>query len=186
MTRPVRARTVSARPAASSASQVSAVRRHCHTMALWMGSPVARSHTTVVSRWLVTPIAATSAGAAPASSSTACAVASCVAQISPASCSTQPGRGEMLRKFALRNGGNAARAVEKNTAGTRRALVQGKHILRVHARLSAWSCSFWGDPYQYTTISCAWWGGAPSPPDRSQGLFRRRRSAAPPHARFWL
>jgi hypothetical protein len=38
----------------------SAVRRSCHTIALWIGLPVARSHTTTVSRWLVMPIAAIS------------------------------------------------------------------------------------------------------------------------------
>ena len=39
---------------------MSAVRRHCHTMALYTGLPVSRSHTTVVSRWLVMPMAAMS------------------------------------------------------------------------------------------------------------------------------
>ena len=39
-----------------SSSMMGAVRRHCQTMALAMGSPVARSHTTVVSRWLVMPM----------------------------------------------------------------------------------------------------------------------------------
>ncbi len=38
--------------------QASRVRRHCQTMALWMGRPVARSQSTVVSRWLVIPMAA--------------------------------------------------------------------------------------------------------------------------------
>ena len=37
------------------------MRRSCQTMALAIGSPVLRSHTTVVSRWLVMPMAATSA-----------------------------------------------------------------------------------------------------------------------------
>ncbi len=62
-TSPVRDR-ISATTAGSlaSASIMGAVRRHCHTMAFAMGSPVARSHTTVVSRWLVMPMAATSSG----------------------------------------------------------------------------------------------------------------------------
>ncbi len=50
-------------PAARSAAQASAVRRSCQTMALWIGLPVARSQTIVVSRWLVMPIAAMSLGA---------------------------------------------------------------------------------------------------------------------------
>jgi hypothetical protein len=44
-----------------SLAQNSAVRRSCQTMALWIGLPVVRSQTTVVSRWLVMPIAAMSA-----------------------------------------------------------------------------------------------------------------------------
>ena len=49
------------RPASPASSRTSAsVRVSCQTIALWTGSPVARSHTTVVSRWLVMPIAATS------------------------------------------------------------------------------------------------------------------------------
>ena len=39
--------------------QRSAVRRSCHTIALASGLPVALSHTTVVSRRLVMPMAAT-------------------------------------------------------------------------------------------------------------------------------
>ena len=42
----------------SASAQISAVRRSCQTMALWMALPVLRSHTTVVSRWLVMPMAA--------------------------------------------------------------------------------------------------------------------------------
>ena len=37
-------------PEAIWSSTVAAVRRSCQTMALWMGRPVARSHTMVVSR----------------------------------------------------------------------------------------------------------------------------------------
>ena len=49
--------------AARSSSQIAAVRRSCQTMALAIGRPVARSQTTVVSRWLVMPMAAMSARA---------------------------------------------------------------------------------------------------------------------------
>ena len=41
----------------SSPAQMSAVRRSCQTMALWIGLPVARSQMTAVSRWLVMPMA---------------------------------------------------------------------------------------------------------------------------------
>ena len=60
ITSPVRCRTRSSNPPAFSVSHRSAVRRSCHTIALQIGSPVVRSQTTVVSRWLVMPIAATS------------------------------------------------------------------------------------------------------------------------------
>ena len=49
-------------PAARNAAQASAVRRSCQTMALWIGLPVARSQTIVVSRWLVMPMPAMSLG----------------------------------------------------------------------------------------------------------------------------
>jgi hypothetical protein len=45
----------SASPAARQASQISAVRRSCQTIALCTGRPVERSHNTAVSRWLVMP-----------------------------------------------------------------------------------------------------------------------------------
>ena len=69
------------------------VRVSCHTIALWIGSPVVRSHTTVVSRWLVMPTPEMSSALAPADC-IASSMTSCVrAQISFASCSTQPGLG---------------------------------------------------------------------------------------------
>jgi hypothetical protein len=70
-----------------------AVRRSCHTIALWIGSPVALSHTTTVSRWLVMPIAAMSPAASPAFSSAVFTVDTTVAQMSSGSCSTQPDAG---------------------------------------------------------------------------------------------
>jgi hypothetical protein len=80
-------------PAARSASHAGAVRRSCHTIALATGRPVARSHSTVVSRWLVMPIAATAAGSIAAFANTSAITPDCVAQISVGSCSTHPGRG---------------------------------------------------------------------------------------------
>ena len=41
-----------------SLAHTSAVRRSCQTMARWIACPVSRSQTTVVSRWLVMPMAA--------------------------------------------------------------------------------------------------------------------------------
>ena len=65
-----------------------AVTRLCHTIAFATGRPVAFSHRIVVSRWFVTPIAATSAAVMPAFTRTSRAVCSCVAQIASGSCST--------------------------------------------------------------------------------------------------
>jgi hypothetical protein len=59
--------------------------------------PVRRFQTTVVSRWLVMPMAAISVAAAPAPESASCAVANWLLQISIGSCSTQPGRGNNWR-----------------------------------------------------------------------------------------
>ena len=62
---PVRSRNPAPCPACRSASHRDAVRRSCQTMALATARPVARSHSTVVSRWLVMPMAATSAARKP-------------------------------------------------------------------------------------------------------------------------
>ena len=59
-TRPVLSATAASCPAARSAAQASAVRRSCQTMALWIGLPLTRSQTIVVSRWLVMPMPAIS------------------------------------------------------------------------------------------------------------------------------
>ena len=48
--RPVFSLTADSCPASRSARHFAAVRRSCHTMARWMGAPLARSQTTVVSR----------------------------------------------------------------------------------------------------------------------------------------
>ncbi len=74
--------------------QKSLVRRSCHTMAWWMGSLVARSQITVVSRWLVMPVAATSRAVSPACCSTSRTQAMVSSQMRRASCSTQPGCGK--------------------------------------------------------------------------------------------
>jgi hypothetical protein len=91
-TSPVAARTAGSWPASLSSRQIGAVRRSCQTIALCTGASVARSHTTIVSRWLVIPIARTSASRAAASASRA--TREVTSQISSASCSTQPGLGK--------------------------------------------------------------------------------------------
>ena len=78
-----RARCARARARAGSSAQRSAVRRSCQTMARATGRPVRRSHTTVVSRWFVIPIAG-SVGrrAMPASASASAAASTTLRQIS--------------------------------------------------------------------------------------------------------
>ena len=66
MRNPVFPVTSGASPALMSASQTSDVRRSCQTIAGAIGSPVRRSQMTVVSRWFVTPTAATSLAETPA------------------------------------------------------------------------------------------------------------------------
>ena len=95
MTRPVLRRISASWPSAFSRSQIGALTRLCQTMAGATGWPVWRSHSTVVSRWLVTPIAATSAAAMPAVRITSRAVSSCDVQIASGSCSTSPGLGKI-------------------------------------------------------------------------------------------
>ena len=93
---PVFPPTIGSCPASRNERQRSAVRRSCHTMARWIGFPLARSQTTVVSRWLVMPIAATAppAAAAPPTAASASRVTARVAdQISSGSCSTRPSPG---------------------------------------------------------------------------------------------
>ena len=80
-------------PAARSAAQASAVRRSCQTMALWIGLPLTRSQTIVVSRWLVMPMPAMSLAATPAFAIASRTVATTLDQISSGSCSTHPGAG---------------------------------------------------------------------------------------------
>src|SRR5450756_452023 len=63
-------------------------------MAGAIGSDVALSHMMVVSRWLVTPMPATSVTATPLLCSASAAVSRCAVQISSGSCSTQPGCGK--------------------------------------------------------------------------------------------
>ena len=93
--RPVRARYRAAPPpSAPSASQIPCVRVSCQTIAGWIGRPVARSHTTVVSRWFAIPTAASADAPRPAFASAPAATRRALSRISSASCSTQPGLGK--------------------------------------------------------------------------------------------
>ena len=93
MGRPVFSVTSSSRPRALSASQRGAVLRHCHTMAFATGRPVLRSHTIVVSRWFVMPIAMSWRGLISVDSSKSSTVSITESKISLGLCSTQPGWG---------------------------------------------------------------------------------------------
>ena len=94
ITRPVLLRIVSVSPFSLRESAYSEVLLHCHTIALYTGSPECLSHTTVVSRWLVIPIEAISDALAPTFARACLATSRIVDQISSASCSTQPGFGK--------------------------------------------------------------------------------------------
>jgi hypothetical protein len=90
----VRSLTRPSRPASRSSSQRAAVRRSCQTSARCTGSPVAGSQATIVSRWLVMPMASSWAPWIPASVSAWIDIRRVSSQIWLASCSTQPGRGK--------------------------------------------------------------------------------------------
>ena len=113
-------------PAARSASQSGAVRRSCQTMAGATGAPVARSHSTVVSRWLVMPMAATSRAPTPALASTSCMTPDCVAQISAGVVLDPAGLRKDLPEFALRDRAHGARVIEEEGARAGRALIERK------------------------------------------------------------
>mmetsp|Transcript_65934 Transcript_65934/g.121617 ORF Transcript_65934/g.121617 Transcript_65934/m.121617 type:complete len:213 (-) Transcript_65934:54-692(-) len=91
--KPVSARNWSWPPALISFSATSAVRRSSQTSALCRGLPVSRSQATVVSRWFVIPMAATSAALALTFFIASSIVAFTEARISSGSCSVQPGCG---------------------------------------------------------------------------------------------
>ena len=120
-------RLVRRRPAAGRRSP--AVRRSCQTMALWIGSPVSRSQTTVVSRWLVMPMAAMSRGrqrrpgaAPPPPRRAATAQISCGVVLHPA------GPGEDLPELLLGARPDRAVVVEHDGARARRPLVEGEDV----------------------------------------------------------
>ena len=127
MIRPVLAEIAGSWPSLFNFAQMSAVRRSCQTMARCTACPVARSHTTVVSRWLVMPIAAMSFAFRPAFFQRLAAdrdgrgpdVLRLV---------LDPARGrKMLREFLLRRGGDGDIAAKHDGARGRGALIDGQH-----------------------------------------------------------
>ena len=129
MTRPVFSRTrATMRGSFFSSSHTPAVRRHCHTIARSMAFRVARSQTTVVSRWLVMPIAATSAPVTPAAFSAPVTLASTLAQISRDVVRDPAGLRVVLRELGVgaAQGGAVDRQHERGGAGG--ALVDGQEV----------------------------------------------------------
>ena len=97
-------------------------------MALQIGWPVVRSHTTVVSRWFVMPMAAMSVAMTFAFVSASAATPDCVAQISCGSCSTQPGFGKDLPELLLRHRDDGAGVIEDDGPRAGRALVEREDV----------------------------------------------------------
>ena len=126
--RPVRAVTSGSMPALRSAAQASAVRRSCQTMARWIGFPVFRFQTTIVSRWLVMPMAAMAAALTLAFRARPWQVATTLSQISSGSCSTQPGFGKCWRNSFCASADDAHLRVEDDRARRGRALVDGEDV----------------------------------------------------------
>ena len=84
---------------------------------------VAGSQATTVSRWLVIPIASSSAPWMPASTIASTATRRLTSQISAASCSTQPGPREVLLELRVGPAGDPSLPVEDQAGGPRRPLV---------------------------------------------------------------
>ena len=93
--RPVLLLIRSVRPSLLRPSQNSEVLRSCHTMALYTGSPVSASHTIVVSRWFVMPIAAMLRPLMSMDVMASAITDACDDHISIGLCSTQPGFGNI-------------------------------------------------------------------------------------------
>ena len=111
--------------------QIASVRVSCQTIALYTGSPVARSHTSAVSRWLVMPTAAMSAGQVGLGQRSGGDLRWSLFQISIASCSTHPALGRSARAPSGRPR-RPALPVEDHAAGGRGALVDRRDVLLGH------------------------------------------------------
>ena len=128
-------------PAALSLRQVSAVRRSCQTMALWIGRPVRRSHSTQVSRWLVMPMAAMSPALSPAAASAWRAVSTVVRQMSSGSCSTQPSAGKCWANSRWARPRTRQVRAEHDGAARRGALIDRQDVAGVaHASSQILAC----------------------------------------------
>ena len=127
-TRPVFWRINGSAPSAFRRSQMGALTRLCQTMALATGLPVCRSQRIVVSRWLVTPIAAMSVGLE----------ARARQRLARRRDLRRPdrlrvvldvaGRWKDLRELLLSRGHGAAIASEDDGAAGGRALVEGENV----------------------------------------------------------
>ena len=109
--------------ASESALTIRSVRVSCQTMALYQGRPVFGFQTMVVSRWLVTPIAARSAAVMLALRIAPAINSSVRAAISSGSCSTQPGCGRICWCSSWWRAISLPAAVEHHEARARRPLI---------------------------------------------------------------
>ena len=98
-------------------------------MALWIGLPLARSKISVVSRWLVMPIAAMSGTARPAAAMASRQVASTVRHKSSGFMFDPAGLRKVLGKFMLGNGRDGTIGTEHDGAGGSGALVDGENVV---------------------------------------------------------
>ncbi len=120
--------TIGSSPASFSCWQRSAVRRSCQTMALWIGWPVSRSQISVVSRWLVMPMAAMSAAEIPAfSMRRARGARDGGPEVLRVMLDPAGGRVD-LREFFLRGGHHGHRAIEQDRPRRGGALVDGEDV----------------------------------------------------------
>ena len=119
-------------------------------MALWIGSPVLRSQMTVVSRWLVMPIAATSRADSPAVRSTSPATSRCDSQISSGVVLDPAGLGKDLAELFLRHRLDVPVVVEQDRPRAGRPLVErenGSHLnLPAAQRVETKTVGVWGEP----------------------------------------
>ena len=104
---PVSSVTRSSWPSARSRSQMSAVRRSCQTMARRGEPSVSRSHSRIVSRWLVMPTACSSARSTCVRTSRG-RPPGWPARSPPAACSTQPGCGKCCAELLVALGRDPA------------------------------------------------------------------------------
>ena len=124
----MRSRKSGSRPRAFSASHAGAVRRSCQTIALPIGSPVARFQTIVVSRWLVMPIAG-DVGRGEAGPGERLARRRELRAPDLARVVLDPaGLRVDLAELALRHGDDPAARVEDDRARARGALVEGEQV----------------------------------------------------------